>query len=584
MPIIPRYENIGGDVPTARAMTPDVNAFPGAEGAIAGVGIEKAGLAVADAAGRQRAIQGYLKAQTLKSELAVRLEAAMERAKNAPQKTVEGIMETSGDPGGLDEPVATTSLVPRSQSLVPDYLKAQKDIVDDINKKAGTDSSVTRHLTPAIERLTTAATVQAQKASQSFMHQENHATVMENADILAKQVTAAPPPPATQDATGTISLNPDDDRTYTTMRNGVAGLFDSAAALGGMPADMAEKGKLTKLAKMDHGRAVQTMHADPASWVEASTNNRNGWSERLTGEAMTKLDDKAAAILKARDGGANAKRLQLQRDTEDGYLLNTQPDSVSPLTRAQILQDVTDKKIDSEHATKWIDIVDNLTNGKWKSDGPTRVRVLAESQRPDVDYATFQRKVEGLIRPGGLNTEDAQAALNHARSISEKRNDRSDQLGFHTYSTVHGAMTAQLKTPPTLLGQKFDDTSDVIRGRASNELSEVALRSGYNPETIAKWQKERLPEYTRQIVGISKDTVKVLSSQLPVAAPLVDPKTGFIEKDEIDKTAKSLYKKYGIQPGQKTVPVEFDRALKVLDEIESLTEYQREQAAKKPAQ
>jgi hypothetical protein len=195
--------------------------------------------------------------------------------------------------------------------------------------------------------------------------------------------------------------------------------------------------------------------------------------------------------------------------------------------------------------------------------------------------------VLGLTRPGGLSTDDASVALGHAKAISEKRSDRGDQLGFHTYALVHGDMTMQLKTPPSLLGKAFDDTSDVTRGRASSDLAAVALKSGYNPEAIAKWKKDVLPSYSLQIQNNARDGVKSLAPTLPVTAPLVDPKTGFIEKDEIDKAAKRIFQLYKVDPAQYgalkksgRIPAEMGRAFKTLDDIESLTQYQREKKEK----
>ena len=152
MPIIPRYDSIQGDIPTPKYATPTADMFPEATTAAIAGGVSKIAGSVSDMAMKYAEQQGYLKANTLKAELAVKLDAAMSAVKTAPQKTVEGIRLDSGDPGGLDEPVATTTLVPRSQSAVPDYLDAQKKVVEDIKARAGNNPYIMRHLQPAIER------------------------------------------------------------------------------------------------------------------------------------------------------------------------------------------------------------------------------------------------------------------------------------------------------------------------------------------------------------------------------------------------------------------------------------------------
>lgn len=593
MPIIPRQDISSIPIPTAPQAPsiplPDINAYPGAQGAKIGAAIAQTGNAVSETGATYLAVQARVQASALKAEAAVRAEKALEDVKAKPQQTIEGVKLESGDPGGLDEPTVTTSMVPRSQTFLPDFQKALKDINDDITARAKGlgNPLIGQYLAPNLNYINKASTIQAQKLQVGFLQQEERAMMIENADLLTKQLGSTLAPPPAIDENGGASISLANDRSYETLRNGVAEIFDQAQAVGGEHADIAQKLKVAKLAKIDHGRATQVMTSNPAAWLEASTSGKNEWEQRLTPESFKRLNDNAHSIVTKAEGSANQRRLELQRTTEAGYLENTQPESTAPLTRAQIVQDVKDKKLDYEHAKPWLDIVDNLSNGHWRSDGPTRVRVMLAAQSPDVDYRQFEAATRPLVRPGGLSTDDYKEALGHAKAISDKRNDRADQLGFHTLATVHTDMTTQLKTPPTLLGKAFDDTSDAIRGRASNELAEVALRSGFNPEAIAKWKKDRLPDYARQIVGNSKDTVKVLSNALPVAPPMVDPKTGFIEQDELDKAAKrifSLYKvdpkQYGALKKQGRIPAEMDRALKSLDDIESLNQYQRDNASR----
>jgi hypothetical protein len=583
MPIIPRYDTISqGDIPVGKMPTPDVSMFPGYQNAQIASGVSKIGSAAEDIAGSMEIIGARVKAQTLKTEYASKADDAWEQAKAAPQEMVT--TPGNDDPEGTSFP--TTALVPRSQTVEANYLKRLDAIRADINAKAGSDPILQKMLQPGLDRITLQAQHVAGQQTFRYKQDEIVLSAIDSTDALVTQVRITPPPPMSQE-NGGAAIRLSDDRTYETMRSGIVSAFDTVKVLGGEPEKKAEAAKIAKLAKLDHGRAEQVMTSDPKGWIEASEGGRNGWSARLTPEAYDKLTTRAQAAVTRAEGSANARRLQQQRDTEDDFLLSAQPNSTTPLTRATVLQAVRDKKIDSEHAKTWLTVVDNLSNGNWESDGKTRVATLLEAQNPNVNYDTFYRKVQGLVHPGGLNTTDAATALGHARAISDKRNDRTDQLGFHTMATTHADMTTRLKTPPTLMGHAFDDTSDVIRGRASDELATVALRSGYNPEAIAKWQQDRLPFYERQITGNVKDSVKSLAATLPVAPPMVDPKTGFIERDEIDKAYKRVFKQYGVDPKQYgplkkagKISPEMDRAIKSLDDIESLTEYQRSTASK----
>lgn len=588
MPIIPRYDTISqGDIPVQKMPTPGVEMFPGYTLAKNAEKVAEAGTAVEGAAISHLMVQGRVKSTTLKAELNTRLEQAFEDAKAAPQEYVKGSTPDSELEAASEFP--TTTLVPRSQSVAKAYQEKQDAIVKDIQTKASADGNplTARYLTPAIARSTSLANIRMQRQTAAYQRDETLELAINSADSYTTQVRITPPPAATI-TDGGASIDPGTDTTYESMRHGISQVFEEVKMMGGESAAKADAARDKKLAKMDHGRAVQVMVSDPDSWNEASTKGRNGWEERLTPESFKKLNDNAHAIIAKREGSANQQRLDLWRKTEAAYLPDSRPGAKSPLTTARILQDVKDGTVDPEKArTVWLPLTDALTNGHWVSDGPTSVRILMESQRPDVNYPAFQRQVEGLTHIGGLSVDDATKALTHARAISDKRSDRGDQLGFHAYALVHQDMTMQLKTPPSLLGRAFDDTSDVTRGRASSDLAAVALKSGYNPEVIAKWKKDVLPSYAIQIQNNARDGVKSLVPTLPVSAPLVDPKTGFIEQDEIDRTAKRIFQLYNVDPAQYgalkksgRIPAEMDRALKTLEDIESLTQYQREKNAK----
>jgi hypothetical protein len=395
MPIIPRYETISqGDIPVQKMPTPDVTMFPGYNISKNAEKISEAGTAVEGAAVTNLMMQARVKSTTLKAELNTRLEQAFEDAKAAPQEYVKGSTPDSELEAASEFP--TTTLVPRSQTVEKAYLEKQDAIVKDIQTKASADGNpfASRWLAPAIARSTSVATIRAQKQTAVYQRDESVELALNSADAYQSQVRITPAPSATI-VDGAITIDPANDTTYENMRHGTSAAFQEVKMMGGEAATKADAALKTKLAKMDHGRATQVMVSDPSSWVEASVKGNNGWEGRLTPESFKRMNDNAHAIVAKREGSANQQRLDLQRTTEDGYLPDSRPGAKTPLTTDRILQDVADRKLDSEHAKPWLAIVDGQASGHWQSDGPTRVRTLMESQDPSVSYPSFYRRCWG---------------------------------------------------------------------------------------------------------------------------------------------------------------------------------------------
>lgn len=565
MPIIPRYDSIQGGIPTPRIPTPDIESFPGTQTAHLMKGVSSIGMDVAQLAGNLRrqgeraAVkeadrQGAITAETLKTETAVRLSKAMEDVKRNPQKTIEGIEVTGGDPGGLDEPVATTSLIPRSQTVEVDYLKAQEDIINDVRKKAGSEY-VMKHLRAPLARMMESGSITMQKQTTAYMEQERNALVTEDVDLMSKAASALVPmlPGKTPEGGAKIALG--DDAGYENLRSGVIQKFKNAVVVHGMRPDWAEDKMLTKLVKMDNGRASQTMTADPAGWIEATMHDRNEWKDRITGDAMQKLTDSAVRITKDKKESSGGARLEAQRAfDQDAFLLFQE----GKLTPEFITAGVKNRVIESSHAEHWTKKMDERASGDWPSDGATRLRFLEMAHDPNVDKHTFYKHTFAAMKPGGLNAKDAGDLNKVAAGIADRRFDDKMAEANQANQGIHSVVSTALATPHSFLNDSAKDQKiQVIRTNAYADRAK-AMEKDRSPEAQHKWLKERLPFYQKQMTGFSQAQIDVSNARLGGLRMKTDPKTGFIEMDEVKKSRTEAFKQAGINP--QDVTAEFVRS------------------------
>lgn len=489
---------------------------------------------------RQQKIAGVFKAETLKSEAAVRLEDAMEGARTKPQSMIEGV-----EPGSENfEPIATTTLVPRSQTLESDYAKSQEQILKDIETKAGNNPYIMQHLAPALQHLKTTATIRMSREAIKIQKEETAATINENVDIMMSGLRVKPPVPATPGEDGIPEIKLDNDRSYVIARAGVGQAIDTAAREGGMDLKTAETMKANRLAKMDHGRAQQQMLANPGGWLAASNADKNEWEKRLTTESFEKLNTRAHSITQQAEGSRNQARLEAQRVWEQDAFTRVQPDSKNPLTLDEINRAVSvDRVLDTEHGDKWKTLVGNLKNGKWEDDPEMKVRLGLESTSLNVG-ADFNRRVDAVTRPGGLSFDTAVAFKKNANSIVVHRGDKAQQEGFQAFRAAHTAGTTMLTTAP-LLGQKMDQDSKTLTANYQVALLENAARNGW--ETSVEWMQKNLPIYARQLSDRVDSQINVLSTSLPGKLK-TDPKTGAVTPDTIKAAQIEAFKRHGVDP------------------------------------
>ena len=559
MPIIPRVDSIQGDIPVSRVpgvyATPDISAFPGFTAAQRAEKVSQVGQAWSDAglrgmaeqeavARKKKSLAGYLQAENLKSELAIKLQAAAEDAKNAPAQVREGIALSSGDPGGLDEPSATTSIIPRSTTLLPDYLKAQDAIVEDIRKRGGSDESVLRYLEPGIARVTKESTMRMQSHVGTLQDEEMAAQVLDGVRMRAREIGTRRPAPPVYNADQVPTLDPEQDYSYTVLRNGVVQTIDKAVAMGAIKPNQAERIKGSELAKIDHGRATQTMLANPTAWLAASSADTNGWNARLTPEAFARLDTRATEITKQATESRNQARLARQREIEQDWFSRVGDGVENPLTVQEIEDRVTKtREMDAEHGTKWKTLVTNLKLGKWEDNGELKVRMGLQALSLNVTEK-FLDEIDSVVRPGGLSLETALDYKAKAKATITHRSDKDKQEGYQSY---HAAQTAGLSTLTTtpLLGAKMDQDSKTVQGNYLNALYANAQRNGW--ETSGAWHLKNLPFYSRQLEDRVDSQINVLSREIPEKLK-TDPKTGDITPDTIKAARQQAFKRYDIDP------------------------------------
>lgn len=584
MPIIPRNESIQGNIPTAKAVVPGIEAFPGYNNAKIAGEVEKVGTSVYTAALRRKAIKDYLLDESLKTELAVRLDSAMQETEAAPPQVKEGVdltRTTELDPesgeGGLG--FATTTVVPKSQTLVPDYLKRQEQIVAEMRAKGGG-----KNFDIAAERLTRTATIKMQQRAGAIDEQENVGMVLEQSHTLARRLGTIRPASPGADEAGVTVYRPEADRSYAVTRAGIERRFDDAVAVGAMKADVASKAKITALAKLDHGRAVQTMSADPEKWLAASHAGTNGWNERLTPEAMEKLDAKAEAVLKRREGSANQQRLEKEREVEAGFFERTRPGAAEPLTLDDITKAVSvDRTISREKGEHWTTVVKNLAVGGWDDVPEVRINMALEAGSFKVQRS-FLDRVDVEVRNKRLSLKTGEELKDKARTIIQKRDDVAQQEAYHDFSATNTVLNTMLTTSP-LLGAKMDQESQTIRANAQDALLQNAKQNGWGT-SYAWWQKNS-ERFTRQLSDRVDAQVEVYNSALPV--PLKkDPKTQQILPESIQDATNEAFKRYKIDPAQAEalqkagrLPAGLLNELKTLDELEKWTTFQAEYRAKR---
>lgn len=549
MPIIPRYDSIQGDVPVVRPeqmpAVPDITSFPEYDNA-KNAGIVSAAAQHFTAQAMTRKVQqdearDYLQAENLKSEFAIKLQQAQEDAKNSPAVPRKGV--ELGD--ASEEPSATTGFQPRSETVLPHYLEQQKALVAEIRKKAGTTGALQR-LDVGIARITRVSQAQMQVHVGQLRDEELTAQTLDNVRMKAREIGTTPPPGATYGADGIPVLDPNQDATYSTMRAGVERAIDEAAAIGAVKPDVAAKMKLSELSRIDHGRATQTMLADPVAWLSASNTNNNGWAGRLTEEAYAKLDTRAHAILKQREDSQNSARLERQRQWEQDNFPRVRSDSTNPLTLSEIDDAVSKRRvITAEVGEKWRELVKNTRNGKWEDDGDLKVRMGLRAGAPDVTNK-FLDEIDAVTRPGGLTLETALAYKDKAKAIIQHRDDKNLQQGFQAFHAAHTAGSTVLTTSP-LLGPKMDQTSQTIKGNFQTALFENASRNGW--ETSAEWLKKNLPFYSKQLEDRVDSEIEVLSRALPDKLQ-VDPKIGDVTPEAIRTARQRAFKRYGIDPAK----------------------------------
>lgn len=594
MPIIPRLETPQG-IPTLAQSAPGIEAFPGynqsklgAQVAEGGMGIASVGVAIAAEKKRQDRIQGLFKAETLKSEAATRLEDAMESARTKPQEVIEGV-EPTGDDGGMGgvaDPVVTTTYVPRSQTLVSDYTKSQEQILKEIEAKAGNNPYIMQHLRPSLEHLKTTATIRMQRESLTLQKQETAATINENVDIMMKELRVKDPVPAKPDENGITTINLDDDRSYNIARAGVAQAIDTASREGGLDPKAAEQMKQNRLARMDHGRAVKTATADPEAWLAASGSGTNGWQARLTDEAMAKLDAKAEAAIKRKEGSANQARLERERMTEADFFARTQPGAKQALALDDVTQAVSvDRSITAAKGEHWNTVVKNLAVGGWDDDPKTRIDMALEAGSFKVQ-PEFMDRVDARVRSKQLSLKTGEDLKNTARGIIQKRNDVATQEAYHDFSATQTAMNTMLTTSP-LLGAKLDQESQTVRANAQAALLENAKRNGW--ETSFEWWKKNGDKYTGQLQDRVSSQIETYNGQLPTPIQK-DPKTRQITPESIQAATGSAFERYKIDPLkaaelQRTgkLPAGLLNELKTLDELEKWTNFQSDYRTKRDA-
>lgn len=581
MPIIPRIESIQGPIPVSRPAVPDISMFPDYDNAKLAGQIGAAGATLRDAGlhemavhererRKKKSVGDYLQAENLKSELAIKLQQAQEDAKNSPAKVREGVALNAGESaGGLDEPMVTTAMIPRSESVLPDYMERQKTIVDDITKRAGGDG-VMRYLGPSIERVTRESTMRMQRHASDLQDEELGAQTLDGVRARARMIGTTRPPAPTYDGNEIPVLNPDADHSYVTLRGGIVRIIDDAVNVGALKPDRAEKMKLSELAKVDHGRATQTMLQDPAAWLAASNADTNAWNGRLTEEAFGRLNTRAAEITKQATESRNQARLRRQREIEQDWFTRVQDGTPNPLTLAEVNRAVSvTREMDREHGVYWRDLVTNLKAGKWVDDGELKVRMGLQATSLNV-RESFLDEVDRATRPGGLSLETALDYKAKAKAIIQHRNDKNLQQGFQAFHAAHTAGSTMLTVNPL---SKLDETARTIRANFQGALLENASRNGW--ESSAEWVKKNLPFYTSQLEERVDAQVEVLSNTLPEKLQ-VDPKTGDVTPEALRAARQQAFKRHGVDPKKAASldPAKLPEALfRELETISQLSEY-----------
>ncbi len=577
MPIIPRNESIQGNIPTVNTPVPGIESFAGYNNARIAGQIGAVGEAISSAALRRQAVKDYLTDESLKSELAIRLDAAKQEAESTPQRARTGV--TPGPDMGETQ-MATTTMVPRSESLLSDYLKRQDAIVADIRKRGAT-----KNLDVAIERLTRGGMIQVQQRAAALDEEENVALVLERNHVLARRLGTIQPASPVEDYSGVPVYDPDGDRSYAITRAGIARSFDDAVAVGGMKPNVAEKAKISALAKLDHGRAVQTMSANPEKWIASSNAGTNGWSGRLTMEAMEKLDAKAESIIRRGEESKNQRRLEIERETEAGFFERVQPGATNPLTNEDIVKAVsTDRSIGREKGEHWKTVVQNLKIGGWDDVAEVSIPMRLEAGNFNVQES-FLSRVDALVRNKQLSLKTGEEIKTTARTIIQKRNDVTQQEDYKIFSATQTAMNTMLTTSPLLGVARIDQESQTLRANAQAALLDNAQKNGWG--TSFEWWKKNQERFVGVLADRVDSQVDVLNFGLPKPLPK-DPKTRQILPETIDQARSDAFERHKIDPTQALglkragkLPAGLMNELKTLDELEKWTGYQAEYRAKR---
>jgi hypothetical protein len=545
MPIIGRNDSIQGEVAQGRAPrygAPDISAFPDYDNAKNAATVGAVGTALTDAGIRRSAIDAYerrrfeaemkkkqdiadqLQDENLISEAAIKLQLAQEDAKNAPQQIRKGVKLTEGDPGGLDEPSVTTALVPRSDTVLPDYEKRQASVISDVTNRAG--GALRPRLALGLERLTRQSTMAMQKHASDLKDDEAAASTLDGVRMKATAITATKVPAPVDNENMVPVYNPDADRSYFVLRQGVVDDIDRAQSIGAISPKRAETMKGAELARIDHSRATQAMLADPEKWLAAGAADTNGWAERLTPEKMLALDTKAGVLTKRREEGKNALRLERQRTVTQDFLARVQPGAEFPLTVKDVVDAASvDRSIDGPTAEHWIGIVKGIAAGGWDDEPDLAVKMRLEAGNFGVQ-PSFEARVNAMVGAKRLSIKSGEEMKNTARSIITKRNDVAQTEDFKIFSSTQTAMNTMLTTSP-LLGAKMDQESWTLRGNAQAALLDHAMKNGFG--SAHQWWKENQDRFVGGLSDRVDSEVDVLNNSLPTPIQK-DPKTRLIRR------------------------------------------------------
>src|SRR5262249_38741249 len=142
---------------------------------------------------------------------------------------------------------------------------------------------------PASELLAGRAMVRMQDAATVQAEEDKTAKVLDGVQLRQDQLKVMPPPMATA-VGGQVTINPDDDRTYQSMRRQIQSLVSEANF---KDPKKGEQILLKSLAKLDHARAEQVSSSESGNWLAAEQAGTNGWSKILTPEAYDRLTQRA---------------------------------------------------------------------------------------------------------------------------------------------------------------------------------------------------------------------------------------------------------------------------------------------------